>query len=65
MTKKITTMTKYYSLDKNRYSIVLNVDGEYVVDLYEFEKCVKTIYCTGKNLRWAEDVAENFCEYVI
>ena len=65
MTKKITTITKFYSLDRNRYSIVLDVDGEYIVDLYEFEKYIKSIHCTGKDLRWAEDTAENFCEYII
>jgi hypothetical protein len=65
MTKKITTITKFYSDDGKRYSIVLDVEGEYVVDLYESGHCVKSIDCTGKSLLWAEDAADNFCRYII
>lgn len=64
MSKKITTVTKFYSEDRKRYSIVLDVDCEYMVDLYESGRCIKSIDCTGKSLRWAEDIAENFCLYI-
>ena len=65
MSKKITTITKFYSADSKRYAIVLEVDGEYMVDLYEDRNHFKSVDCTGKSLRWAEDVADNFCQYVM
>lgn len=65
MTKKITTITKFYSEDRNRYAIVLDVDREYIVDLYESGHYVKSVDCSGKSLRWAEDIADNFCQYIL
>jgi hypothetical protein len=66
MTKKIETISKFYSNDGAlRRAIVLEVDNEYMVDLYEGNRLLRAIDCSGKSLRWAEDLAENFCEYVI
>ena len=66
MTKKIQTISKFYSGDGAlRRAIVLEVDGKYMVDLYEGNRLLRAIDCSSKSLRWAEDLAENFCEYVI
>ena len=65
MTKKIQTISKFYSNDGAlRRAIVLEVNGEYMVDLYEGNRLLRAIDCTGKSLRWAEDLAENFCQYI-
>lgn len=65
MRKKVETISKFYSDDGAiRRAVVLEVDGEYVVDLYENGKLLKAIDFTGKSLRWAEDAAENFCQYI-
>ena len=66
MTKKILTISKFYSDDGAlRRAIVLEVNGEYMVDLYEGNRLLRAVDCTGKSLKWAEDLAENFCQYVI
>ena len=66
MTKKIQTISKFYSNDGAfRRAIVLEVDGEYMVDLYEGNTLLRAVDCSGKTLRWAEDLAENFCQYIL
>lgn len=63
--KKIQTISKFYSDNgAARRAIVLEVDGKYVVDLYEDGRLLKAIDCTDKSLKWAEDLAENFCQYI-
>ena len=63
--KKIQTISKFYSANGAvRRAIVLEVDHEYMVDLYEDGRLIKAVDCTGKSLKWAEDVADNFCQYV-
>lgn len=66
MTKKVQTITKFYSEDEGRQrrAIVLEVDGQYFVDLYQGKDLVETVDCSGKSLRMAEDVAENFCQFI-
>ena len=65
MSKKIQTISKFYSDNgAARRAIILEVDNEYMVDLYEEGKLLKAIDCTGKSLKWAEDVADNFCRYI-
>lgn len=63
--KKIQTISKFYSDNgAARRAIVLEVDDEYMVDLYENGKLIDAVDCTGKSLKWAEDVADNFCQYI-
>lgn len=66
MRKTVQTITKFYSEDagRQRRAFVLEVNGEYFVDLYEGKDLVDTVDCSGKSLRMAEDVAENFCQFI-
>lgn len=65
MKKKVLTISKFYSDNSAaRRAVVLEVDGEYMVDLYEDGRLLKAIDCTGKSLKWAEDIADNFCQYI-
>lgn len=62
--KKIEIMASFNSTDGRRNAVVVNVNGVFVVDLYEDGVLCESVRFPDKSLCWAEDVAENHCLYI-
>lgn len=57
-------ISQFYSEDKKRRSIIWRDKYHWVVDLCENGDKIETRLITGKTLRFAEDLAQNFVEYI-
>ena len=56
-------ISRHWSRDVKKESVLLKSENGYFVDLYEQSKFVRTIDCSGHSLQWAEDCAENYVLY--
>lgn len=61
---KANMVSEFYSEDGNRKTIIWQDKYHWIVDLYENNLKVETRLVTEKTLRFAEDLAENYVEYV-
>lgn len=53
-------ISRYYSENGKKESIVILTEKGYMVELYEKSRYMKTIDVSSHSLRYAEDTAENY-----
>lgn len=60
-----TLITEYFSHDTKRgAAILVSRSSDYTVQLFENGEPYDTVQLKDKSLNYAEDVAENFCQYI-
>lgn len=52
------------SKDGKRRAVILEVKNIYCLDTYENDEHQATDYFPGKTLRYVQDAAENYCNYI-
>ena len=53
-------ISKHTSVNGKLQAIVVRTDDRYSVELFEQSRYIRTVDCSGHNINWAEDVAENY-----
>jgi hypothetical protein len=60
----VTVISTETSKDGKRRAVILKVKGVYCLDTYENDVHQATDYFPDKTLRYVEDAAENYCNYI-